>query len=610
MTDCSKIPTLTDIEDSKAAMDDIQSFTYSNVDSFIDAKGVPRDTVTGRLKKMGYESPIPYTGSIVFSANDNTKTIEKDGVIYAPLPSSLPFTTTSWFNDESKFFVVQGLTNDDIINDITQEYTFQSVSAFQASGLTFPDGKTIILVDRDAKFTKITGTGTANGFNIIASSVSNQSLQLNVGIIINAKQWGCVADGIADDTLVRTNFIEYVKAANNVVGYFPAGIYKFSDMPNLASENTTWLGDGSGLTEFLYTGSGSGLLCDAFPILNDGNQPFTNNCDISGIIVKGNSSMTRGVDVQGLARSTWKDIKVTGGDISNANSVGFDFKSCSLNNFEGLICSYVDSGGVGVNIPFRGMFMKPGTRNSINMGGCSNNVFVSTYMEGMVIGAQLALNGGDNNSFMGGSMEACTDYGLIVGTICRYNTFIGLGFENLYAANFDVSDSGMYNRYQGCYASHHVNLSGIGLVISGGFYEQITAAANCRACLVEKITVNHWNTGGNGLVDLSPDLKFNTIIDSPTNTYRTSGSGRVQVTPTGSPFTYDNNTAIPQKIIVIGGTITQILVDHHGDTWIEPNPTPSAGAIDRGVYILQPLEKLIVSYSVAPVLNKIPLKSL
>ena len=109
MTDTAKVPTLDDIYESKDAMDDIQSFTYDVADTFVDAKSVTRDTVTGRIKKMGYAVPIAYAGGIVFAANDNVKTVEEAGVVYAPLTSSLPFTTSGIFSgdDDARFFAVQ-----------------------------------------------------------------------------------------------------------------------------------------------------------------------------------------------------------------------------------------------------------------------------------------------------------------------------------------------------------------------------------------------------------------------------------------------------------------------------------------------------------------------
>lgn len=66
------------------------------------------DTLVGRLAKLGYLPPLDYVPAIIFSLNDNTKTIEREGFIYAPLPSELPFTTSgNWATDSASFFVVQ-----------------------------------------------------------------------------------------------------------------------------------------------------------------------------------------------------------------------------------------------------------------------------------------------------------------------------------------------------------------------------------------------------------------------------------------------------------------------------------------------------------------------
>jgi hypothetical protein len=66
----------------------------------------------------------------------------------------------------------------DLINDLSQAYIFDTVAEYQASTIVFPVGKTIHLNDRDADFKNITGTGTANGYNIIASNSTGQSVNV------------------------------------------------------------------------------------------------------------------------------------------------------------------------------------------------------------------------------------------------------------------------------------------------------------------------------------------------------------------------------------------------------------------------------------------------
>jgi len=68
----------------------------------------------------------------------------------------------------------------ELVNDLSQAYIFETVADYQASTIVFPVGKTIHLNDRDADFTVITGTGTANGYNVIASNSTGQSVDLIV----------------------------------------------------------------------------------------------------------------------------------------------------------------------------------------------------------------------------------------------------------------------------------------------------------------------------------------------------------------------------------------------------------------------------------------------
>ncbi len=85
------------------------------------------------------------------------------------------------------------------INDLTQPYIFATVADFKSSLLVFPDGKTIHLSDRDADFTKITGTGTANTFGIIASTSVNQSVSLPTNEPVDVINFGAIT-GIIDDS--------------------------------------------------------------------------------------------------------------------------------------------------------------------------------------------------------------------------------------------------------------------------------------------------------------------------------------------------------------------------------------------------------------------------
>lgn len=76
------------------------------------------------------------------------------------------------------------------INDLSQAYEFPTVAAYKAFTTEFPVGKVVNLLDRGAKFTVISGTGTANTFNTIASDQVSQSIDLVVDEDVKVSQFG------------------------------------------------------------------------------------------------------------------------------------------------------------------------------------------------------------------------------------------------------------------------------------------------------------------------------------------------------------------------------------------------------------------------------------
>jgi hypothetical protein len=109
---------------SKVANVDYTSTTATNRD------GDVIDTVIGRLARLGYEVPIAYAGSISFLATDYTKTIERSGIVYAPVTSALPFTTSVWGTDAAKFFVIQDTAvTTALVTDVADLVTLTGVAA-------------------------------------------------------------------------------------------------------------------------------------------------------------------------------------------------------------------------------------------------------------------------------------------------------------------------------------------------------------------------------------------------------------------------------------------------------------------------------------------------
>ena len=118
----------------------------TTADTTTNREGVVIDTLEGRLKKVGFEPPLPYAAGITFAdAQDAVKSFDRDGIVYGCLASSRPFTTTGNFqNDSANFFVIQDIseigdvrTNQDNTYDpgTTQSFDDAQAGTFRVAGV-------------------------------------------------------------------------------------------------------------------------------------------------------------------------------------------------------------------------------------------------------------------------------------------------------------------------------------------------------------------------------------------------------------------------------------------------------------------------------------------
>jgi len=98
------------------------------------------------------------------------------------------------------------------INDLSQTYDFpDGVPEYKAFSSEFPVGKRIYLADRDAYFNVIAGTGTANTFDIIASTEVDQSISMIIGDTLSIDKLGGKFDA-SDEKDVVSRFFELLNS--------------------------------------------------------------------------------------------------------------------------------------------------------------------------------------------------------------------------------------------------------------------------------------------------------------------------------------------------------------------------------------------------------------
>ncbi|PUW06899.1 phage tailspike protein [Cronobacter sakazakii] len=387
--------------------------------------------------------------------------------------------------------------------------------------------------------------------------------RLNGYPVYDVRNWGLVGDDFTDNTANWILMNQKIGGSNLVID-FPAGTYRYTDIGNVKLNRTTYRGAGSLRTVFkcmAATSITSAFRVDAWPDPTDPNQPFLDGFHMCGIHVEGNQNSASAIDVQGLARSIWDDVTCWG------SQTGMFLRASSLNNFNNLMCSkYRNIFGQTVNVPVQGLVMTTGYRAGAFQGAPSNNLFTNLYMEGVQRGMNMLY--GDQNTFIGGSCEANTDYGTNIALGCRYNTFIGMGNENLNATTGDFIDKGTYTKFINCYSSQRMVMQGKNSVIDGGYFERVDIQSSAVSNEVKNITVNNWNSGSGGFIDSGIGTIAYNIYDADIPDYINSTDIRHSVTLTTSSISggtngvWDNTTRLPVTFYIGGSTsaFTQALI--------------------------------------------------
>lgn len=317
---------LTGLKQDIATIDDV---VESSLDTTITKNGKVINTLLGQLKLLGFQPPIPYVASIVFGTSDNTKTVEEAGVVYAPLPSALPFTTSGTFigDDDARFFVVQGLTPGDLadLTVIVYDSVPQMKSNSDVNGTT---------IETAAYFSGFAGTpdGPIGGAKYFVTSKANHDIMRgtstvsetgdhtllsgDVAMIINQQvrvsQFGAVGTG--DETDI---FDSMLKTFPN------GGDFLIDVLVNVTKASLAAL-PLSGLTvpanskiEWL---EGKFTTCEAsvdLPHIFTGQGSSNSNVDYINPQIDGNNSTLNGIGGNNSTISRLNNVWVKGGDFKN-----------------------------------------------------------------------------------------------------------------------------------------------------------------------------------------------------------------------------------------------------------------------------------------------------
>jgi len=416
--------TAADLDNAKLDVDTIADIANDTGVSVIDRLGATRLTANEAIRRMGYQVPVTYAASLVMSTL--TQTVDYLGVVYAPLPTMIPFTTSGTF-ETTKFYVIQN-------NEIVKKYN--TYADILASGGAILDN-----TRADTSGYHSSGDGGANSFYYSTASTATH----NAGTVIKPtavsgagrwlatnpeittlKQWGCVGDGtITDDSTKINDYLTYM-AAN---GYKAAGVgtYRIDSKITIKgscdfSEVTFNVYSTPAVAVEVSTGSAANptdILFSAFvvlPVIINMTKPATGwagqgvgvrvinaySCEITANKISG--------FLTGLLCSSYGSV----GNVYNTYNLGWlDNNSVNVALTPGATTSWVNE-----NLYLNGRYSHQsaegsgvaGTRHilmSKSTNFVNNNVFIKPSIEGDVCEYNVE-NGGAYNNIIGARWESTT----------------------------------------------------------------------------------------------------------------------------------------------------------------------------------------------------------
>ena len=95
--------TIADLDNGQRDLQTVDAVANSTADFTTTRFGDSVLTLAGALRRLGYQAPVPYASGL--NVDSPLFTVERGGVVYAPNPSQIPFTTGAW--NASQWLVVQ-----------------------------------------------------------------------------------------------------------------------------------------------------------------------------------------------------------------------------------------------------------------------------------------------------------------------------------------------------------------------------------------------------------------------------------------------------------------------------------------------------------------------
>ncbi|MEG1287007.1 MAG: glycosyl hydrolase family 28-related protein [Clostridium sp.] len=408
---------------------------------------------------------------------------------------------------------------------------------------------------------------------------------------VNVSWFGAKGDGVTDDTISIKKCILFSKD-NKTKIKFGAGEFCFSETLEIGYEGFCVEGVSDSKTILKSISNISGHICVSYNSFRFGttSDQYLFRCVLKNIGVKGNTNTGVCFFTQGMAMANWENVIAY--FCNTESGVAFKHLSVQLSSFKNVSCS----GNLLKSHPvaFKGLLIEEGSRGGSIAGNSTNNTFTNCYYESTKIGGELKR--ADNNFFIGGAFEGCDDKGLLIDSNCKWNTFQNLGFEKN-KSGVDLIDDSRLSRFINSYFDNEVRITGQLSVYDGCSFGSVVLSSTSVKNSVINSRVNFHGQEQGGVVDVGDNNRIDKVQDMYSGVFfKRMLPPRVSKIPTASPYVYENNSNVYQKVVIQSGVVESVRCGRGEDLWLESNLLPNS-------YLLAPGDRVRVVYSAVPAIS-------
>lgn len=366
-----------------------------------------------------------------------------------------------------------------------------------------------------------------------------------------------------------------------------SGTFEFGSILDWSYPTFVFEGNGFRNTVLKFTGTGTAVNCIG---TRPNNGAFSFDLDLSGFTVEGNSATADLIHIR-INHCRLKDINLR--EASTVFGCGLNIEGVVLGHFENITCS--TNTQLMTSRPLVGIKLNIDPTDSRR---ASANTFVNTVIEGMSADG-IQLIAADQTTFIGGTSENNPGNGVTISTGGQINTFIGMGFENSGFA--DIFDGGVMNRFINCYTkkSLFIDTTSMFSKVEGGYHEKIETAVGAVSPEISHTKVKFFGGTGGIVTNANTTVSIKDVYDVALAAQVFPKKAASSITVGASPFTYTNNGAREESVVVTGGTVSQINYNRDGVAGVATLP-------NAGKFELLPGDGITITYTVAPTATKIP----